>query len=106
MNDPSAGTYQSPVIADLNDDGQLEVLAANSQSVVVLRGSDGASITCGHLFCGDDGLDLFTWDSLKSTPAVGDVNGDGIVDVVIGGGNAGLPGRGLLFGWTNFSDHF
>ena len=102
FNDSYIGTYQSPIVADLDGNGSLEVIAANSQGVVVLRGSDGVSLSCNSLFCA--GLDLFAWDSLKSTPAVDDINLDGKLDLVIGGGNAGLPGRGLLFAWTNFSE--
>jgi hypothetical protein len=99
-NDPFGGDLQSPVIADIDGNGSLEVLAANFWSVHVLDGKSGGFLTCQSPQCGAAPA-LFAWFTLKSTPAIGDVNGDGVLDVVIGGSHVYNDRRGHLYGWTN-----
>ncbi|GIV88046.1 MAG: pyrrolo-quinoline quinone [Chloroflexus sp.] len=104
FNDPNGGHLQSPVIADINGDGIVEVLTANFWSVVILRGYDGQQMTC-YLSpaCGSQ-PSLYAWYTVKATPAVGDVNSDGILDVVIGGGHQfASPITAHLYAWTNLA---
>jgi len=101
-NDPYGGDLQSPVIADLDGNGSLEVIAANHWSVHVLKGKTGTPLTCQSLSCGSP-ISLFAWYTLKSTPAVGDINNDGKLDLVIGGGNNLNLSHGQLYAWTNFA---
>ncbi len=113
INDPNGGNLQSPIIADINGDGIVEVLTANFWSVVILRGYDGQQMTCfASPACGQQ-PSLFAWYTLKSTPAVGDVNGDGILDVVIGGGHVFVNGASApppftahLYAWTQLASAF
>lgn len=113
FNDPNGGSFQSPVIADINGDGIVEIITANFWSVVILRGYDGTQLTC-YLspYCGMTGS-LYAWYTLKSTPAVGDINEDGVLDIVIGGGHifvngasASPPITAHLYAWTNLASVF
>ena len=106
--DPNSGSndgfvdMQSPVIADLDGNGSLEVLTSNFWSIHVLNGKDGSFLTCQSLSCGSQPA-LFAWYTLKGTPAVGDLNNDGKLDVVIGGGHILNSGKAHLYAWTNFA---
>jgi hypothetical protein len=101
FNDPYGGDLQSPVIADLDGNGSLEVIAANWWSVHVFNGANGAALTCQGNNCGSQ-IAMRTWKTVKSTPAVGDINNDGKLDLVIGSGNVFNGSQGQLYAWTEF----
>jgi hypothetical protein len=109
-NDESGGFFMSPVIADLDGNGSLEVIAANHWSVHVLDGRDGTPLTCQNNACGAQPT-MFTYGILKSTPAIADIDGDGALDVVIGGMHVYSPAgggfdaseRALAYAWTGFA---
>lgn len=81
-----AGVFASPVLVDLNGDSVLDVLAAAyDQNVYALKG-DGSPVFPGALGAKaaerNDAL-IFLGDATWATPAVGDVDGDGVVDIVV-----------------------
>jgi hypothetical protein len=80
--------FGSSAAGDVNDDGFADVCAAadeddvtgagsNAGSATIISGLDGTVI---WTFTGDSASDLFGW----STAAAGDVDGDGVADVLIG----------------------
>jgi hypothetical protein len=101
-NDPFGGNYISPVIADIDGNGSLEVLLPNSQAIGIYEGKTGTPLTCQGQGCSRE-LTLFAWKTLRSSATVADVNNDGVLDVVIGGSHAFGARRGFLYSWTNLA---
>lgn len=98
--DNYAGNIESPILADLDGNGSLEVIASVGGGLVVLNGIDGASLTCPERDCADGRPSLVGLGVFRTTPAVADVNGDGSLELVAGGAKGS---RGMLYGWTDFA---
>jgi len=103
-NDSYGGNFSSPIIADLDQNGSLEVAVANRSAVGIFAGADGRPLTCQERDCTDGSLVAYTASSLRGTPTVADINQDGAYELVIGGGNSSMRGRGFLYSWTGFED--
>lgn len=95
------GNFQSPVIADLDGNGSLEVVVSNGVGVVVLEGTTGDQLTCPTRTCDNGRKRLTTGGTVQSTPAIADLNLDGSLDLVAASSNGGGGG---LFGWTAFAE--
>ncbi len=66
--------FPSPAIGDINDDGQIEVIAGSlDRKVYALRGTDGSLLWF-----------YITGSAVVSSPAIGDINNDGNIEVVVG----------------------
>jgi outer membrane protein assembly factor BamB len=65
--------FSSPVCADLNDDGKIEIIFGSNDSYVhVIDGETGKSI-----------WDYKTGGKIISSPSVADINGDGRLEVIV-----------------------
>jgi hypothetical protein len=105
----------SPVIADLDGNGSLEIAVTVLNSVSILRGDTGKILTsaCGP---GDGSAacqasrSLFMWYPNRSTPAIADIDNDGELELVSGGSHTNAAfggtdpksGRGFLYVWGDF----
>ncbi len=91
-------TEASPVVADLDGDGDLEVLLSSNFDLVVWD-KDGNQLS-RDIFPPDPGdLVLESFGPLSSSPGVGDVDGDGDLEVVIGSTTNVTLTTGQLYAW-------
>jgi outer membrane protein assembly factor BamB len=103
QNDFYLGTFQSPVIADIDGNGSLEIVIVNTAAVGVYDAATGTSYGCDTRTCNSHDLLLFTSSTLKNTPAIADLNLDGRLDLIIAGTSRAQQ-RQAVFAWTNFAD--
>ena len=82
------GVYSSPAVGDINGDGQPEVVFGAWDDCIYLLNRQGNSLwgeipfTTTLHFCGGHGF--FAHDTVYSSPALADFDGDGKHEIVIG----------------------
>jgi len=84
------GNFATPVAADLNKDGKLEIIETSWDHHLYVWTLAGKAMP---------GFPIFLQDTSWSTPAIGDLNGDGYPDIVFGYDCDGVPGQDC---YTNF----
>ncbi len=88
-NDVRMGEFSSPVLADLDGNGSLEVVVTNLGALAVLDAKTGAQLSCNTSTCA--GMLRFSATSLsRSTPAIADLNNDGKPEIIA----VGIKGTG------------
>ncbi len=104
FNDIWGGHFSSPIIADLDGTGSLEVVVGNINDLVILAGKTGEHLTCKAANCGDTSR-LSTGGLIRGTPEAIDLNADGKLDLVIASRRKYSSAiYGALFAWTNLEE--
>jgi hypothetical protein len=113
----SLTTYSSPTVADVDGDARPEVLLSHAWEVAILN-HDGSYYSdysnpkmpggpknqaCSRDHAPTTELTYWAKYSVYSSPAFGDLDGDGDAEIVTAGHNPNNPAQGMLFAWTGHS---
>lgn len=82
------GFMGSPALADLDGDGKLEILQAGMDQYLYVFRHDGTMHKGFPVLVSDPALQGKVRQRIIATPAVGDVDGDGKLDIAIGSNEA------------------
>jgi MYXO-CTERM domain-containing protein len=94
-NAVSRGTFAAPVLVDLDADGKLDIVQAAFDGKVYALRSDGLPLAGFPVEVHSP--TALRRDRIMSTPAVADLNGDGVPDLVLGSNEESSEGVGLVF---------
>jgi hypothetical protein len=89
-------SYSTPVLADLDSDGMLEIICGDHS----IENGSGAVHVVNYLGQPLDGWPKITGSWVFSPPSVGDINGDGLLDIVVGDEILSANPVNKVYAWT------
>jgi len=92
--------WSSPALADIDKDGELEIVVGTNEGKLYVFNQDGSKVR---------GFPTTAEDYIRSSPAVEDVDGDGSLDIVVGSDDDHLyawdDGGNLLKGFPKLTSN-
>jgi WD40 repeat protein len=82
--------WSSPALADLDGDGELEIVVGSNEGKLYVFNRDGSTVP---------GFPTTAEEPIRSSPAVADLDGDGKLDVVVGSDDD------MLYAWNSLGGH-
>lgn len=93
------GGWASPAVADINNDGALEIIFATDDNpghtppyYLYAFETDGSMLP---------NFPVETAQNMQSSPAIGDIDGDGWLDIVVGTGTYESSGGNKVYAWDH-----
>lgn len=98
--------FSSPAIADLDDDGHFEVIIGlESHEYPPMNLLDGGYL---YVYRGDgsvlSGFPKYIEQTIDSSPAIGDLDGDGALDIVVGTGTWFAEKGYAIYAWDRYGN--
>ncbi len=98
-------TCPSPAVGDFDDDGELEIVAVEIHGTAATTFTGLVYIIDTDIAGGTSGQALPGWPQYvpgnsESSPVVGDINGDGSLDIIFGIGGSNVETPNNLYAWN------
>jgi hypothetical protein len=89
-------SYSSPVLADLDEDGVREIICGDHS----IENGSGAVHIVNHDGSSWDGWPKLTGSWVYGPPSVGDIDGDGLLDIAVGDQTLSASPINQVYAWT------
>jgi hypothetical protein len=105
----AAPFWSSPAVGDIDGDGALEIVVGSNTNRIYAWNADGSEVADGDSNPATNGVLFVPGGTVISSPAIADLNGDGLREVIVGTSASrvyALSAAGPLPGWPFLATGF